>query len=52
MNGRAVVDFDQCMGCGICTGQCRQGAIELVRMESKGEPLSINSPAPGIKAQK
>jgi Pyruvate/2-oxoacid:ferredoxin oxidoreductase delta subunit len=44
MNERAVVDLDQCMGCGICTSQCRQGAIELVRMESKGEPLSINVP--------
>ncbi len=43
MDGPAVIDLVRCMGCGICAGQCQQGAIELVRMESKGEPLVISA---------
>lgn len=41
MDGAAVIDLERCMGCGICAGQCKPGAIRLVRMESKGQPLEI-----------
>jgi ferredoxin len=40
-NGYAVVDSDACMGCGVCVSQCPEGALELVRDPSKGEPLEI-----------
>jgi Pyruvate/2-oxoacid:ferredoxin oxidoreductase delta subunit len=45
IDGAAVIDLEQCMGCGICVGQCRQKAIELVLLESKGIPLSIRGTA-------
>lgn len=38
---RATVDWAKCMGCGVCTGQCTQDAIELVRDERKGTPLDV-----------
>jgi NAD-dependent dihydropyrimidine dehydrogenase PreA subunit len=41
INGHAEIDLDKCMGCGVCVSQCLQEALELVRMESKGEPLQI-----------
>ena len=43
MGETAVVDPALCMGCGICVGQCDSGAMKLVRMESKGEPLEIEA---------
>ena len=43
MGETAVVDQELCMGCGICVGQCDPGAIRLERMESKGEPLEIET---------
>jgi NAD-dependent dihydropyrimidine dehydrogenase PreA subunit len=43
MEETAVVDQETCMGCGICVGQCDTGAIKLERMESKGEPLEIET---------
>ena len=43
MEDTAVVDQELCMGCGICVGQCDPGAIQLERMESKGEPLEIET---------
>ena len=43
MGETAVVDPELCMGCGICVGQCDSGAMKLVRMESKGEPLEIEA---------
>ena len=52
-NGKAVVNTALCMGCGVCVGQCKKSAVQLVRMESKGEPLEIdrliaNFMAPGL----
>jgi ferredoxin len=41
VNLRAEVDKDKCMGCGLCVNQCQPGAIQLMRMESKGKPLEI-----------
>jgi ferredoxin len=37
----AEVDEDKCMGCGLCVNQCQSSAIQLKRMESKGQPLEI-----------
>lgn len=42
VNGKAVIDTTACMGCGVCLAQCKPGALELVRMESKGDPLEIH----------
>ena len=41
VNLNAEVDEDKCMGCGLCVNQCQPGAIQLMRMESKGKPLEI-----------
>jgi heterodisulfide reductase subunit A-like polyferredoxin len=35
------VNYEKCMGCGVCVDKCEQGAIALVRDESKGIPLEI-----------
>ena len=32
-----------CMGCGVCVNKCSFNALELVRDETKGEPLEIIS---------
>ena len=37
----AVIDFDKCMGCGVCQDVCPVEAISLRREPSKGEPLDI-----------
>jgi ferredoxin len=34
-------DFDKCMGCGVCVGQCEQEARALVRDERKGIPMDV-----------
>lgn len=39
---KAVVNFDKCMGCGVCENRCPDGAIHLRRESSKGEPLDID----------
>lgn len=44
---RAVVNFDKCMGCGVCETVCPDGAISLRREPSKGEPLDLDE----LKAQ-
>ena len=41
VNGKAVVNWDKCMGCGVCIDQCPQGALTLVRDELKGVPLDV-----------
>jgi ferredoxin len=39
----ACIDAAKCMGCGVCVGQCSKGAISLLRMKEKGEPLDIQA---------
>ena len=38
------VNYEKCMGCGVCVDKCEQGAIALVRDEPNGAPLEICSP--------
>lgn len=35
------IDNEKCMGCGVCVDKCRQGALSLIRDQSKGIPLDI-----------
>ena len=37
------VDATQCMGCGACANVCPQGAISLVRDDSKPAPLDVTT---------
>jgi ferredoxin len=41
VNGTSQVDWEKCMGCGVCEGQCETGAITLVRDARKGIPLDV-----------
>ncbi|HEQ60461.1 MAG TPA: 4Fe-4S dicluster domain-containing protein, partial [Firmicutes bacterium] len=41
VNGRAVVNWERCMGCEVCVGQCPNKALSLVREERKGLPLDV-----------
>lgn len=41
MNGRAVVNAEKCMGCGVCESKCPQDAISLYREPARCEPLDI-----------
>ena len=41
--GRSRVDWDACMGCGVCVDVCQQDALRLVRDERKGIPLDMRS---------
>jgi Pyruvate/2-oxoacid:ferredoxin oxidoreductase delta subunit len=36
-----TLNWDKCMGCGVCVDVCPQSAIKLVRDERKGEPLDV-----------
>jgi ferredoxin len=37
----AVVNWDACMGCGVCVEQCPNEAMSLVRDDRKGKPLDV-----------
>ena len=41
MDGTAIVNWESCMGCGVCVGQCPNEAVTLVRDERKGVPLDV-----------
>lgn|GEM_PF-2452024 len=41
MEGKALADWEACKGCGVCVGQCPNGAMSLARGERKGEPLDV-----------
>ena len=37
----AHIDSRACLGCGVCVNHCPQGALKLVRDETKPQPLEI-----------
>ncbi len=41
VDGTASVNWEACMGCGVCVGQCSNAAMSLVRDERKGVPLDV-----------
>lgn len=43
VDGWNTVSYDKCMGCGVCTSKCSQGALSLVLDEAKGLPLEVCS---------
>ncbi len=43
VGGVNTVIASKCMGCGICTQACPEGAIKLERDPSRGDPLEITS---------
>lgn len=38
----AAINYDKCMGCGVCADRCPSQAISLERDPSKGDPLDID----------
>jgi len=40
-NKKIAFEFDKCMGCGVCTGVCKQDAWSLVRDGRKGIPMDV-----------
>ena len=38
-----IYDSAACMGCGLCTEKCSQQALSLVRDQSKGDPLDVDT---------
>jgi Pyruvate/2-oxoacid:ferredoxin oxidoreductase delta subunit len=41
VNGTSIVEWEKCMGCGVCVGQCQTETMTLVRDERKGIPLDV-----------
>jgi len=41
VNGTAAVNWEACMGCGVCVEQCPTKAMSLARDERKGVPLDV-----------
>jgi Fe-S-cluster-containing hydrogenase component 2 len=41
VNEMSVVNWEACIGCGVCVGQCPNEAMSLVRDERKGIPLDV-----------
>ncbi len=39
--GGTVLNWDLCLGCGVCEARCSTGAMTLVRDERKGLPLDV-----------
>jgi len=37
------VNYEKCMGCGVCISKCAYGAMSLVAAEAKGIPLEIST---------
>jgi heterodisulfide reductase subunit A-like polyferredoxin len=40
-DGQARIDYQACMGCGVCVSKCPQEALSLLQDPSRGEPLEI-----------
>ncbi len=36
-----IRDWERCMGCGVCEGVCKTGAVAMIRDERKGVPLDV-----------
>ena len=36
--GQPIFDFDQCIGCGLCSRDCPAKAIEMVEVDGKKRP--------------
>ncbi len=36
--GQPIFDFDQCIGCGLCSRDCPSKAIEMVEFDGKKRP--------------
>ena len=36
--GQPIFDFDQCIGCGLCSRDCPAKAIEMVEVDGKKHP--------------
>lgn len=43
VDGTASVNWEACLGCGVCVGQCSTAAMSLVRDERKGVPLDVRA---------
>ena len=41
INGNAIVNWEKCMGCGVCQGQCPSESISLVLDKRKGIPMDV-----------
>jgi len=42
-HSEAVVEWDKCIGCGVCVNSCSQDAISLQVDERKGKLLNVSS---------
>ena len=42
VDGRAVVEWERCMGCGVCEGQCAHAAISRISDARKGAPRRMD----------
>jgi len=51
VDGKAFVNWEACMGCGVCAGQCSDTAMSLLRDERKGVPLDVRVLAHGQAVQ-
>jgi ferredoxin len=43
VDGVNHVNYEKCMGCGVCISKCEQGALVLQRDDAKGIPLEIQA---------
>jgi formate hydrogenlyase subunit 6/NADH:ubiquinone oxidoreductase subunit I len=46
-DGYVEVEWESCMGCGVCVQQCPSEALSLIKDERKGEPLHLGDAPPG-----
>lgn len=39
---KAIINFEKCMGCGVCETSCPVDALHLRREPAKGDPLDLD----------